>query len=346
MEVDGKEKLMTFLTNQLTWSPQSVADLYRCRWRIEVFFKQIKQTLQLSDSWGPAPTPYAGKSGRPCWSISCSDSSFSVKLETQLQSAICRDTNGTMEKVGSDKSLRTIWDSQEQPPLPCASRAGLFPWIRVIPWDSHRAKRIANLSGGTDDLKSLKPLPRHGPQIPRKTAGLPFGFALYGMTVSDFWSGTGVPLDQDLNFQLRVAAAGGTLTTVRSWLLSDGTANGINVSPGRFADPSHSVITLSGITPGSAINVEVDAWAGNYSMPTDAVNAGAGYGFGKPFTMGAGSSAAPPASLDLMPELDVRGVPEPSSWVLLSIGAFGLMLGRRRASHRLRKRNGLGSDIC
>ncbi len=52
VEVDGKEKLMTFLTNQLTWSPQSVADLYRCRWRIEVFFKQIKQTLQLSDFLG------------------------------------------------------------------------------------------------------------------------------------------------------------------------------------------------------------------------------------------------------------------------------------------------------
>jgi len=27
--------------------PRSVADLYRCRWQIEVFFKQIKQTLQL-----------------------------------------------------------------------------------------------------------------------------------------------------------------------------------------------------------------------------------------------------------------------------------------------------------
>ena len=52
VEVDGEERLMTFLTNQLTWSPQSVADLYRCRWQIEVFFKQIKQTLQLADFLG------------------------------------------------------------------------------------------------------------------------------------------------------------------------------------------------------------------------------------------------------------------------------------------------------
>ncbi len=52
VEVDGKERLMEFLTNQLTWSPQSVAELYRCRWQIEVFFKQIKQTLQLADFLG------------------------------------------------------------------------------------------------------------------------------------------------------------------------------------------------------------------------------------------------------------------------------------------------------
>ncbi len=52
VEVDGKERLMTFLSNQLTWSAASIADLYRCRWRIEVFFKQIKQTLQLADFLG------------------------------------------------------------------------------------------------------------------------------------------------------------------------------------------------------------------------------------------------------------------------------------------------------
>jgi len=52
VEVDGKERLMTFLTNHLTWSADTVVELYRCRWRIEVFFKQIKQTLQLADFLG------------------------------------------------------------------------------------------------------------------------------------------------------------------------------------------------------------------------------------------------------------------------------------------------------
>lgn len=52
VEVNGEEREMEFLTNNLDWSPQSVADLYRSRWSIEVFFKQIKQTLNLSDFLG------------------------------------------------------------------------------------------------------------------------------------------------------------------------------------------------------------------------------------------------------------------------------------------------------
>jgi hypothetical protein len=52
VEIDGRAQEMVFLTNNLEWSPASVADLYRCRWSIEAFFKQIKQTLQLSDFLG------------------------------------------------------------------------------------------------------------------------------------------------------------------------------------------------------------------------------------------------------------------------------------------------------
>ena len=52
VEVDGKEVEMTFLTNNLEWSAESIVALYRCRWQIEVFFKQIKQTLQLADFLG------------------------------------------------------------------------------------------------------------------------------------------------------------------------------------------------------------------------------------------------------------------------------------------------------
>lgn len=52
VEVNGKMKVMTFITNNLTWASSSICDLYRCRWGVEVFFKQIKQTLQLADFLG------------------------------------------------------------------------------------------------------------------------------------------------------------------------------------------------------------------------------------------------------------------------------------------------------
>lgn len=52
VEVDGREVEMVFLSNNLDWSAASIVELYRCRWQIEVFFKQIKQTLQLADFLG------------------------------------------------------------------------------------------------------------------------------------------------------------------------------------------------------------------------------------------------------------------------------------------------------
>lgn len=52
LEVDGREVQMVFLSNNLEWSAESIVELYRCRWEIEVFFKQIKQTLQLADFLG------------------------------------------------------------------------------------------------------------------------------------------------------------------------------------------------------------------------------------------------------------------------------------------------------
>ena len=52
IEVDGKDVVMTFVTNNLDWSAWTVAELYRARWEVEVFFKEIKQTVQLVDFVG------------------------------------------------------------------------------------------------------------------------------------------------------------------------------------------------------------------------------------------------------------------------------------------------------
>lgn len=52
VEVDGEERVMVFLTNNQDWAASSVVDLYGCRWSIETFFKELKQTVQLVDFLG------------------------------------------------------------------------------------------------------------------------------------------------------------------------------------------------------------------------------------------------------------------------------------------------------
>lgn len=42
-----RDKRLTFLTNQFTLPAATIADLYRCRWQVETFFKWIKQHLRI-----------------------------------------------------------------------------------------------------------------------------------------------------------------------------------------------------------------------------------------------------------------------------------------------------------
>ena len=52
VEVNGEMRVMTFLTNNTKWAASTICELYRARWEIEVFFKELKQTLQLADFIG------------------------------------------------------------------------------------------------------------------------------------------------------------------------------------------------------------------------------------------------------------------------------------------------------
>ena len=52
VKVDGADREMTFFSNNLDWAATSICELYKARWNIEVFFKQIKQTLHLGDFLG------------------------------------------------------------------------------------------------------------------------------------------------------------------------------------------------------------------------------------------------------------------------------------------------------
>jgi len=47
-----KELRLNLLTNQLTLPAITIADLYRCRWQVELFFKWIKQHLRIKAFYG------------------------------------------------------------------------------------------------------------------------------------------------------------------------------------------------------------------------------------------------------------------------------------------------------
>ena len=52
VEVDGHMRRMVFLTNNFAWSAKTIAELYRARWEVETFFKELKQTCQIHDFIG------------------------------------------------------------------------------------------------------------------------------------------------------------------------------------------------------------------------------------------------------------------------------------------------------
>ena len=47
-----RDKRLTFLTNQFILPAATIADLYRCRWQVEIFFKWIKQHLRIKAFYG------------------------------------------------------------------------------------------------------------------------------------------------------------------------------------------------------------------------------------------------------------------------------------------------------
>ena len=47
-----REKRLVFLTNNFTLPAHVIAELYRCRWQVELFFKWIKQHLRIKAFYG------------------------------------------------------------------------------------------------------------------------------------------------------------------------------------------------------------------------------------------------------------------------------------------------------
>ena len=49
---EDQNKVIAIITNQLDWNYNTIAELYKKRWDIELFFKAIKQNLQVKTFWG------------------------------------------------------------------------------------------------------------------------------------------------------------------------------------------------------------------------------------------------------------------------------------------------------
>ena len=54
LHVDGEQPLV-FLTNHFDFGPTTIADIYKDRWQIEVFFKALKQNLKIKSFVGTSP---------------------------------------------------------------------------------------------------------------------------------------------------------------------------------------------------------------------------------------------------------------------------------------------------
>ena len=84
VEYDGNMLEMSFLTNNMEWSARTIAELYRARWGIETFFKELKQTCQIRDFIGYSEMESAWcRSPDPC-----------------IRRLSCRSTPGQWDSTG------------------------------------------------------------------------------------------------------------------------------------------------------------------------------------------------------------------------------------------------------
>jgi IS4 transposase len=49
---DVNQQVIEIITNQLTWTANTIGELYKSRWQIEIFFREIKQLLNIKSFIG------------------------------------------------------------------------------------------------------------------------------------------------------------------------------------------------------------------------------------------------------------------------------------------------------
>lgn len=95
-EVEGKGKMREkiFITNNLEWSAFTTCQLYQFHLGVEVFFKETKQTIQLSDYLATMKTPCAGRyelcTGLPAAVPRGMEQQMEASFQQTLHACTCR----------------------------------------------------------------------------------------------------------------------------------------------------------------------------------------------------------------------------------------------------------------
>ena len=143
VDYDGQMLEMSFLTNNLEWSARTIAELYRARWGIETFFKELKQTCQIRDFIGYSENAvkwqvWTGPSSTCCCAtFATSRSGGTASRDSRASSAPARGCGGTSssysnptDRMGQHVARFAGWRS----PDPCI--CSVFCLSAEVEWDS------------------------------------------------------------------------------------------------------------------------------------------------------------------------------------------------------------------
>jgi len=161
VEVEGLEREMVFLTNNMEWAPGTVADLYRFRWQIEVLLLRaasrrspLRGSLRLAVSLRSAQADQAdaaagGLSGqqRQRRALAVVDGAAGVcaaalpgmgqPVGAQFSASVGGDPGRALEQTRFAGAAQKLWDSRRLVSMFGAAPAGVFTGPGALElWDS------------------------------------------------------------------------------------------------------------------------------------------------------------------------------------------------------------------
>lgn len=148
VEVEGGEREMEFLTSNFDWAARSVAEFYRARWPIEVFFQaESSRRCNWRTSWATAPKRRAlasvdGVAGLCPVALP----GLSESVGQQFCPVVGGGAFGVVVEAGPGGVAGKLWDSRWRLPDAGPTRTGVFAGI------SSHGYGIATVPEGPENL--------------------------------------------------------------------------------------------------------------------------------------------------------------------------------------------------